>query len=236
MTTKEQILNFFVLWTGPERNSLRPFRGMMYRGEFVRGREEASEEEGEESVRRQLHGGAKRRRHGGAKRRRHEVEKRARRHAIRRARRQEAARRGRRAARTREEVKYRKEGRQKRAERTGGRGRQCTEAEYECGWRGHGEGYKKRAAEELNLPPLTYRCCINRPGVWRPGAKSETGGQVPNAGGRVPESRVGDQSRNQDGRFGYASRRCLSISAAKGRRTPAESMRPASRMPPFESK
>lgn len=121
---------------------------------------------------------------GGDMRWRHEVGKRARRHAIRRARRQEAARRGRRAARTREEVKYRKEGRQKRAERTGGRGRRCTEAEHECGWRGHGEGYKKRAAEELNLPPLTYRCCINRPGVWRPGAKSETGGQVPNAGGR----------------------------------------------------
>lgn len=63
MTTKEQILGFFVLWAGPERNSLRPFRGMMYRGEFVRGREEASEGEGEESVRRQLHGGAKRWRH-----------------------------------------------------------------------------------------------------------------------------------------------------------------------------
>lgn len=63
MTTKEQILGFFVLWAGPERNSLCPFRGMMYRGEFVRGREEASEGEGEESVRRQLHGGAKRRRH-----------------------------------------------------------------------------------------------------------------------------------------------------------------------------
>ena len=81
MTTKEQILGFFVLWAGPERNSLRPFRGMMYRGEFVRGREEASEEEGEESVRRQLHGGAKRRRHGGAKRRRHGGAKR-RRHEV----------------------------------------------------------------------------------------------------------------------------------------------------------
>lgn len=115
---------------------------------------------------------------GGDTRWRHEVEKRARRHAIRRARRQEAARRGRRAARTREEVKYRKEGRQKRAERTGGRGRRCTEAEHECGWRGHGEGYKKRAAEELNLPPLTYRCCINRPGVWSRGQSRRPDGGV----------------------------------------------------------
>ncbi len=240
MTTKEQILGFFVLWAGPERNSLRPFRGMTYRGVFVRGRGDVPRKRGKKAsggnrAEAQNDGGTEAQNDGDT-RWRHEVGKRARRHAIRRARRQEAARRGRRAARTREEVKYRKEGRQKRAERTGGRGRRCTEAEHECGWRGHGEGYKKRAAEELNLPPLTYRCCINRPGVWRPGAKSETGGQVPNAGGRVPESRVGDQSRDQDGRFGYASRRCLSIPAAKGRRTPAESMRPASRMPPFESK
>lgn len=32
MTTKEQILGFFVSWAAPERNSLRPFRGMTYRG------------------------------------------------------------------------------------------------------------------------------------------------------------------------------------------------------------
>ena len=63
MTTKEQILNFFVSWEGPERNSLRPFRGMTYRGVFVRGRREAPEGEREESVRRQPRGGAKRRRH-----------------------------------------------------------------------------------------------------------------------------------------------------------------------------
>ena len=216
----------------------------------VRPRERGKKASGDSCTEAQNDGGTEAQNDGDT-RWRHEVEKRARRHAIRRARRQEAARRGRRAARTREEVKYRKEGRQKRAERTGGRGRRCTEAEHECGWRGHGEGYKKRAAEELNLPPLTYRCCINRPGVWSrvPSRRPEARCQMPGAGGRVPESRVGDQSRgpesgtrvgdqsrDQDGRFGYASRRCLSIPAAKGRRTPAESMRPASRMPPFESK
>lgn len=200
MTTKEQILGFFVLWAGPERNSLRPFRGMTYRGVFVRGRGDAPRKRGKKAsggnrAEAQNDGGTEAQNDGDT-RWRHEVEKRARRHAIRRARRQEATRRGRRAARTREEVKYRKEGRQKRAERTGGHGRRCTEAEHECGWRGHGEGYKKRAAEELNLPPLTYRCCINRPGVWRPGAKSETGGQGPEAGcrNRGSGTRVGTKT------------------------------------------
>ena len=175
MTTKEQILGFFVLWAGPERNSLRPFRGMTYRGVFVRGRGDAPRKRGKKAS----GGNRAEAQNDGDTRWRHEVGKRARRHAIRRARRQEAARRGRRAARTREEVKYRKEGRQKRAERTGGRGRRCTEAEHECGWRGHGEeGYKKRAAEELNLPPLTYRCCINRPGVWSRGQSRRPDGGV----------------------------------------------------------
>lgn len=243
---------------------------MTYRGEFVRRRGEASEGEGEESVRRQLHGGAKRRRHGGAKRRR-----------------QEAARRGRRAARTREEVKYRKEGRQKRAERTGGCGRRCTEAEHGCSWRGHGGGCKKRAAEELNLPPLTLIGAAStdresgaggqsrRPdgGVEGLGRGPDAGGRgrgrrpepgaecrTPNAECRMPNagtedgcrasgaagkdrdlrSGAGNRSRGPESgpkrRFGYASRRCLSIPAPKGRRTPTESMRPASRMPPFESK
>lgn len=49
MTTKEQILNFFVLWTGPERNSLRPFRGMTYRGVFVRGRGDAPRKRGKKA-------------------------------------------------------------------------------------------------------------------------------------------------------------------------------------------
>lgn len=124
MTTKEQILGFFVLWAGPERNSLRPFRGMTYRGVFVRGRGDAPRKRGKKAsggnrAEAQNDGGTEAQNDGDT-RWRHEVEKRARRHAIRRARRQEAARRGRRAARTREEVKYRKEGRQKRAERTGG--------------------------------------------------------------------------------------------------------------------
>ena len=43
-----------------------------------------------------------------------------------------------------------------------------------------------------------------------PSRRPEARCQMPGAGGRVPESRVGDQSRDQDGRFGYASRRCLS--------------------------
>ena len=49
MTTKEQILGFFVLWTGPERNSLRPFRGMTYRGVFVRGRGDAPRKRGKKA-------------------------------------------------------------------------------------------------------------------------------------------------------------------------------------------
>ena len=231
MTTKEQILGFFVLWAGPERNSLCPFRGMMYRGEFVRGREEASGEErkrprkrgkkasGDSCTEAQNDGGTEAQNDGDT-RWRHEVEKRARRHAIRRARRQEAARRGRRAARTREEVKYRKEGRQKRAERTGGRGRRCTEAEHECGWRGHGEGYKKRAAEELNLPPLTYRCCINRPGVWRPDAKSAAGWRSrrlgPGAECRTP---------NAECRMPGAGRRRQRPGPKAGTKTAASAMR-----------
>lgn len=158
MTTKEQILGFFVLWTAPERNSLRPFRGMTYRGEFVRGRGEAPEEEGEESVRRQPRGGAKRRRHGGAKRRR-----------------QEAARRGRRAARTREEVKYRKEGRQKRAERTGGQGRRCTGAEHECSWRGTRREVQKKSGGRVESS-TTHLSVLHQPtGSLEPGAESAAG-------------------------------------------------------------
>ncbi len=49
MTTKEQILGFFVLWAGPERNSLRPFRGMTYRGVFVRGRGDAPRKRGKKA-------------------------------------------------------------------------------------------------------------------------------------------------------------------------------------------
>lgn len=226
MTTKEQILNFFVSWEGPERNSLRPFRGMTYREEFVRGRGDAPEGEGEESVRRQLHGGAKRRQktaakkegcdgrqcsgteHGGGARKRCAEEV-----------------RGRRPRGTGERLRR---GEAKRDGRTGGCGRRCIGAEHGCSWRGHGEGYKKRAAEELNLPPLTL---IGAASTDREsGAGGRVGGRMAEskvrAGGRMPGAGAGagGRSRGQEagagGRVPSAGRRMPEQKTDAGRRAP----------------
>lgn len=207
---------------------------MAYREAAGRGRERGS-------VRRQPRGGAKRQR-------------------------QDAALNGRRLHGRGRRMKYWKEGGKREL-----KGRADMEDKPCCTDReGYGvreEGAKKeRAAEEMNLPPLTLVGTAStgpKAGGTEPGGGEVRVGRrnrrrMPGAGCRMPcagrrapcagrrrqrarpKVGAGNRSRGPESgpkrRFGYASRRCLSIPAAKGRRTPAESIRPASRMPPFESK